>query len=349
MNRYLTIATDTNVLNLVALAALADAGDEVLLLADARMRKQGSAERLERGLAARGLIVKCHELTQWSLDPMTKAAQAAFADWGSGSPTSLEFMAIGGRKHDALVLHELLRQQASACGARLGAVSVDRRPLMLRRSTQMTNGQLQYKAVALSALDRDRRVGLDEVLALHGYPRAGGTYVPPGGRMPQVSQPDSGQKFELAVLELVHTFLTSATAPYLNELWWGVKVSTPSGRDTATEFDVLLLACDGSVVHFECKTDPKRSTEMQHKAFQMRQIFTPESRFVICHAVHSGMAAEAMDELSDKLLKRYENVGAFDLVLFNQRRRPNLALSERLPAPAAAIRQVLETAWITPA
>jgi hypothetical protein len=147
----------------------------------------------------------------------------------------------------------------------------------------------------------------------------------------------------------VHQFLTDATGSLLNELWWGVKVRTPSGRNLATEFDVLLLACDGSVVHFECKTDKERSAEMQHKAFQLRRIFTPESRFIICHAVHGGMSADEMLALRDKLLNDYENVGDFDLVLFNQRRRPTVALSHKLPAPAAAIRRVLEKSWINPA
>lgn len=345
--RFIAVATEVNVLNLVAVAALGDPEDELLIIADARMKRLGNLERLEASARERRIQVRVRALDDWTLQAMLPAAEDAVADWGEGVPREVDVLAIGGRKHDMLVLSDLVRRRAEASLVTFGAFSVDRRPLKMRLSRQEPGEELRYVAVPLSKLDHPRRLTLDEVLSIHGYRRHGGVFVPPNGPLPPARGLDSGKRFEVAVLRLVRSFLSSDTGPFVSQLWWGVPVLTPSGHATATEFDVLLLACDGSVVHFECKT--ARAAGMQHKVFQLRQIFTPESRFVICHAVHSGMTDDEMLRLRADLLMQYENVDDFELLLFNPQADPCLPLGAGLPSPADEVRRILNTAWVTPA
>lgn len=342
---FLVIATEYNVLNLVALAALAQPGDRVSVFADAQSRREGWAQRMVEVAGQRGLQAAQLALHNWTAAEMLRAVRTCVGeDPPAGAPCELVFLAIGGRKHDAIVLHEWVRRVAADSGVALRTVSVDRRPLTLRES-HMQAGGIAYRRIPLRQLEPRRRVGLDEVLALHGYRRRGGDYVGPEAPLANPDGREGGERFELAVLRCVQQALRGAeAAPLLNQLWWGVEVQSGSVNVAITEFDVLLLGCDGSVIHFECKLG--QAAGMQKKTFQMRRIFTPESRIVLCRGISSTAGDTAVQDTLRSLHAQFQTLGSFDTVLLAQPGGGDRPVSATVPSPVDQIRRILHAAWV---
>lgn len=246
---------------------------------------------------------------------MQAAAQAAF-DMTPKRPDTVQLLAFGGRKHDALVLHEVLRRQAQAAGVPLRSVSVDRRPFVLRVS-DIKDGGLSYQTKPFAELLREQRVGLDEVLGVHGFQRTKGVRILDNG---PISEPPAngrhGDPFEWRVCALVRQPVPKGLRGMLNELWWGAEIMALGKSQIATEFDVFLLACDAGVVHFECKVGGTGGAQsLQYKVFQMRRAFTPESSLVLCRKVNCG---ETLDQYSNRIRNlgnQYEGFGSFDLLV----------------------------------
>lgn len=346
MHTYIAVATEYNVLNLVALAALADAGDLVVVVADPLAVRRGWHTSLARGIQARQLSVRIEELPSWSTSDMDRIVSGVTRET-AGGPVPITLLAIGGRKHDMLVLHDLLQRHAGLLESNrqrppLRTISIDRQPLMMRESTAGADG-VTYRSLPLEDLPWSRRVTLDDVLAVHGYSRRGGTYIGPDDPPPDLKGLRSGRRFEAYVAGLVKRALPESAAPLLNALWWGVTIVPAGGRNAATEFDVLLLACDASVVHFECKADS--AAGMQRKTFQMRRIFTPESQLVLCHGVRGDMDDAELVALRRRICNQYENLGQFELVLMDQFSSPRSRVSESIPSPAGEIARILRGAW----
>ena len=171
MKRFIAIATEVNVLNLVALRALAASGDDVHIIEDAQACRHGLGQRLRDVIrSGTGLQVVLHSLDQWRLEDIAEAAGRVIGAPGD-TPIELHLILIGGAKHDALLLHDALRAGADAAGLPVLVHSVRREPFRLMTSGNGANGAFMKEA-PLAGLDGKRTVQLDEVLALHGYVRS---------------------------------------------------------------------------------------------------------------------------------------------------------------------------------
>lgn len=353
MQRFVAMATEYNVLNLVAVKALASSDDEVFVLADAHARSRDWHTRL--AVAIRALPeaptvyhVRINGASTNALEAASKKATDACER--TRTPERVHLLAIGGRKHDMLLLQEMLRRRCDPIGTTLHTISIDRRPFRLRVSCLGAH-ELRTDEIELGRLEPARRVRLDEVLALHGYRRnpTMGCCIEDGTRsLATLPSPrNDGVAFELGAVRFVRDHLPADLRPLVTEIWWSTEIRPSGGDQVATEFDVLLLACDGSAVHIECKGGAVQG--LQRKVFQMRRAFTPESSIILCREVSATDPRSSFLDRRRNVLAAYANLGAFGIIQLDPRANPSKRLSPEVQSPAQELASILRSTWLPPA
>lgn len=350
MRLFIAIATFSSLLDVVALRALAAPGDRVRVLTDPYARSEGHAQRLLQTLRRLDLDVQEARLADWSAYALADALRPEVV---SGDPTQagqpeVWLMLIAGRTHDWALVQAILSGPLPGTGALVRGISVDRRPLGIRVSN-LSNPLAPdgHRQIDLAALRPDRRLSLDDVLAARGYERRYGFNVglDANAPLPGPRPGMSGDRFELFLLKAVRSALAQPDLrPYVNELWWGVELLEQGKAQALTEFDVLVLACDGSVVHFECKMGP--AAGMQRKVFQMRRTFTTESQIALCRKVDRNVRAETLAAKRRSLHEQFHNLGSFGLVLADPSIGPHAAMVGGDPSVLAQVTAILRKAWL---
>lgn len=143
INRFIAVATEINVLTLVALCALAQSGDQLLIVDDPHSLAQAWGERLQD--AARSFMdsarIRRITINDWRPSALIEITETALSEkWPGGAPRVMHQLLIGGRKHPALLLHELM---LGRCGPTLPlrVHSVERRPFRLECSVRGQGGE----------------------------------------------------------------------------------------------------------------------------------------------------------------------------------------------------------------
>lgn len=353
MQRFVAVATEYNVLNLVAVKALAGPDDEVFVLTDAYARSRDWHTRLAAAIRALPEApavqhVRINGASTEALEAASKKATGACEP--ARTPERVHLLAIGGRKHDMLLLQEMLRRHCDQVRATLHTISIDRRPFRLRVSC-LGADELRTDEIELGRLEPARRVRLDEVLALHGYRRNPkmGRCIEDGTRsLATLPRPQNdGEAFELGAVRFVRDHLPAELRPLVTEIWWSTEIRPSGGDQAATEFDVLLLACDGSAVHIECKGGAVQG--LQRKVFQMRRAFTPESSIILCREVSVDAPRPSFRDRRRSVLAAYANLGAFGIIQLDPRADPTQHLSPEVQSPARELASILRSTWLPPA
>ena len=329
MKRFVAVATETNVLNLVAVLALADANDEVVVLQDHRAREARQGERLKSVLADRGHTTLIVDVDGASPEAL-QAALAAGGRLAQHDTGTDDLLAIGGRKRDTLMLAELLRRQARQSGRTWQVISIGEKPACVEWLKLDDPAGVLAGSVALHELPGEKCVRLDDVLRLHDYVRSP---VKPGTRLvfaapfslrppSQSGQTQHGDALEHLVAHLVHAHLATELRQQVAEIWFGVEMRHGGATLAASEFDVLLLLRDGRGIHFECKSGGTGGAKaLQAKMFQLRRALTPHSGFVLCRQAPSknGNRAQLHDIQSTRaaLARTYQHLGNFGVWLID--------------------------------
>ena len=347
MRLFLAIATDSSLLDVVALRALAGGDDQVLVITDAYARERGQARRFMASLQRLSLIAREVVVQDWNPATIDAAMQEAVkpALGAEGRPEDVQLLLIAGRTHDWALLQAVLTKLLKKVGIPLRGISVDRRPPCIRISN-LTDPLASdgNQRIYLADLPAEKRLGLEDVLAVRGYARTRGSKVEPQGRLPAGTIAGSGDGFETYVLSAVRKALTSSPlGRYVTEIWSGVEVTEAGAKVILTEFDALLLACDGSVVHFECKVG--KASDMQKKVFQMRRIFTTESQIALCRNLLNSPTAQQVADTRRTLKHQFENLGHFGLVLASTNLPHDMPVQDGEPSVLQGIVTVLEKAW----
>ncbi len=274
----LVISSTNNVFNLVSLLARADRANPVLIFADPDSRSSGHDQRLEAALRQRGYHrTRTIPIADWKPGTLEKALAAGLA-W-AGAVEACDFHAIGGRKHDAILLRDLAIRRFPS----LETISVHQRPpaIIVSRLAGEAPG---HEVRALSQVAEERLLQLSEILTVHGYRLASGEALKPEHDV-KVSGINPGQQFEAWVAKLVCTCLRED--PSLNGLvagvWRNVKLAMPGSKDVVLELDNLLLLRDGAALHLECKSgDVGNLKSIQSQVLLFKQAFSERSHFAVC-------------------------------------------------------------------
>ncbi len=351
VKKFIAIATEFNVLNCVALFALAERGDSVAVLADPHAKRLEYAARLHRVLSGRGLRPRVIDLADWSLDSIHGTARLCLpANAGATEIDEIVMLAIGGRKHDFMVLQDVVRLAAQSRGVRTRTVSVARGPASLR-SSGVDGGVAFYETTDLADLRPEKAVTLDEVLQAHGFRRCSkgtiGTKADFDRTLPDSparggpSENMAGPDFERRLLRIAQRSMVPPLRLLVSEVWFNVAIEPANSvAQISTELDVLLLLRDGSAMHFECKTGRSGSAKnLQSKLFQLRRAFTPRSAMVLCKqsAARTPQACEAI--IAD-LRRQYDQLGQFDVLVCMADRPDNEPLTCTIPSPIDQFRAI---------
>jgi len=102
-----------------------------------------------------------------------------------------------------------------------------------------------------------------------------------------------GFSFERAVIRRVHEFLEARAGGVVREAWAGVRVARiGSPTDADAELDVVLVLCNGILVHLECKTWKVERKDLQSRVLGLRAAGSSLARMVLCSPLPTDFHAE---------------------------------------------------------
>ncbi len=277
--KFIAVATDTNILNLVALMALVNPQDELLILQDADASARHLGERLAQEMRTMLAAVRLYELPDRSIDSFRAAVD---------SKTKLRvaevvFLNIGGRKRESLLVYDILKKQAMVHQHKLRVITIGDSPPSIE-SLEFEPGAdaLTETIQPLSSIESKRTLTLDQIVRLHGFER---NPAKPGDLIRNQSDVHRalrslnnanpanarGEQFEVLSLKKLQENLKSVLGDAVSELYFNVGIREYGSNAAATDFDILILMRDGRAVYFECKSgssggrkDLQARTSMYH-------------------------------------------------------------------------------------
>jgi len=322
--KFIAVATDTNILNLVALMALANPQDKLLILQDKDASIRHLGERLKHEMHQKLVGVQLHQLPDRSIQAFRTAVESTTQP----SFGKVVFLNIGGRKRESLLIYHVLKKQASLYGLKLRVITIgDSPPSIESLEFDPSTEALTETIRPLSSVESRRTLTLDQIVRLHGFernPHKPGNLIRNQADVDRVSllvndvNPANarGEQFEVLALRKLQQNLKSVLGNAFSELYFNVGIREAGANTAATDFDLLVLMRDGRAVYFECKSGSSGGRkDLQARTSILRSAFTPRSAMVLCKGAGNDPA-----NLHNQLKRSFQNIGRFGVWLIDDRR-----------------------------